>query len=138
MMKGVPERKEIKGREEVSLLVRTFYARIRKEETLGPIFNGIIVDWEEHFETLIDFWESNLFRVRKYYGNPMLAHVSVDKKNNHAIDSKHFGIWLNLWYQTIDELFEGQVADMAKFKARKMSTNLFLAMFHHRPHQKQS
>lgn len=138
MMNNVPERKEIKGREEVSLLVRTFYARIRKEETLGPIFNNIIEDWEEHFETLIDFWESNLFRVRKYYGNPMLAHVSVDKKNDHTIDSKHFGIWLNLWYQTIDDLFEGQVAEMAKFKARKMSTNLFLAMFHHRPHEKQS
>lgn len=138
MMNNDPERKEIEGREEVSLLVRTFYGRIRKEETLGPIFNNIIEDWEEHLETLIDFWESNLFRVRKYYGNPMLAHVSVDKKNDHTIDSKHFGIWLNLWYQTIDDLFEGEVAEMAKFKARKMSTNLFLSMFHHRPHQKQS
>lgn len=136
MMNGVPERKEIKGREEVSLLVRTFYGRIRKEETLGPIFNEIIDDWEEHLERLIDFWETNLFRVRKYFGNPMLAHVSVDKKNDHSIESKHFGIWLNLWYQTIDELFEGEVAEMAKFKARKMSTNLFLSMYHHRPHKK--
>ena len=64
-MSGISERKEIKGREEVSLLVRTFYGRVRKDETLGPIFNRIIDDWEEHFETLIDFWESNLFRVRK-------------------------------------------------------------------------
>lgn len=129
----IPERKEIKGREDVSLLVRTFYGRIRKEETLGPIFNGIIKDWEEHLELLTDFWESNLFRVRKYYGNPMLAHVSVDKEIDYTVDSKHFGIWLNLWYQTIDEFFEGEVAEMAKFKARKMSTNLFLAVYHHRP-----
>src|SRR5690625_4445072 len=136
-MSGISERKEIKGREEVSLLVRTFYGRVRKDETLGPIFNRIIDDWEEHFELLTDFWESNLFHIRKYYGNPMLAHVSVDKKNNHTIESKHFGIWLNLWYQTIDDLFEGQTAERAKFRARKMSTNLFLAMYHHRPQEEE-
>lgn len=127
-------KKEIKSREEVALLVRTFYnTKIRKDETLGPIFNTIVEDWEEHLEKLTDFWESNLLRERKYFGNPMLAHVSVDRKENHTVEMSHFGLWLNLWCQTLDEYFEGELAELAKEKARKMSTNLFLAIFQHRP-----
>ena len=55
----------IHTREDVSLLVRTFYAKVRKDELLGPIFNGIIKDWETHLELLTDFWETNLFFKRK-------------------------------------------------------------------------
>lgn len=128
-------KKEIKTRTEVSLLVRTFYGRIRKEETLGPIFNGIITDWEEHLEKLTDFWESNLLYARKYFGNPMAAHIHVDREIDYTTESKHYGIWLNLWYQTLDELFEGEVAQLAKDRARMMSTNLFLAVFKSRPRE---
>lgn len=129
-------KKRIEGRDEVSLLVRTFYAKVRQDELLGPIFNEIIEDWEEHLEKLTDFWESNLFRKRKYFGNPMTAHVTTDEQVDHTVNSKHFGVWLNLWYGTLDDLFEGEVAEMAKFRARKMSTNLFLAIFHSRPEEK--
>lgn len=127
------EKKEIKSRAEVSLLVRTFYGKIRKEETLGPIFNGIIDDWEEHLEKLTDFWESNLLYARKYYGNPMMAHVLTDRAINFTMESEHFGLWLNLWFQTIDDFFEGDIAQLAKDRARMMSTNLFLAVFQSRP-----
>lgn len=130
------EKKEIESRAEVATLVRTFYGHIRKEETLGPIFNGIIDDWEEHLERLTDFWEMQLLHNRKYFGNPMTAHVSVDKKENNTVEMRHFGIWLNLWYKTIDENFKGQIAKNAKHKARMMSTNLFLAIFRHRPQGK--
>jgi|SRR5699024_6416120 len=130
-------KKEIENREDVSLLVRSFYAKVRKDEVLGPIFNGIIKDWEEHLEKLTDFWENNLFFVRKYYGNPMLAHISVDKKIGNTVESKHFGIWLNLWYQTLDANFEGEVAERARRNARKMSTHFFLRIFESRPGNQQ-
>lgn len=123
------ERKAIENRDDVSHLVRTFYAKIRKDELLGPIFNGIISDWEEHLEKLTDFWENNLFFVRKYRGNPKTAHISVDRKMDNTIESRHFGEWLNLWYETIDEHFEGPLAERAKMNARKMSTHLFLKIF---------
>mgnify|MGYP002737977224 CR=1 FL=1 len=73
-------KKFIQSREEVSLLVRTFYGKVRKDDLLGPIFNGIIKDWEEHLELLTDFWETQLLYKRKYYGNPMMAHVEVDHR----------------------------------------------------------
>ena len=124
----------IKSREEVSLLVMTFYAKIRKDDLLGPIFNGIITDWETHLELLTDFWETNLLYKRKYFGNPMHAHVEVDQKCGNTINEMHFGTWINLWVQTIDELFENddEIAQVAKNRARNMGTFLHLNIFNAR------
>lgn len=132
MEQGIVKR-EISSREDVSLLVHTFYGRIRTHEVLGPIFNEIIDDWDEHLNKMVDFWESNLLYARKYFGNPMMAHISVDQKMDYGVESKHFGFWLNLWYQTLDEYFEGDIAQLARDRARMMSTNLFLAIFRSRP-----
>ena len=68
---------DIEQRKDVFQLVSTFYSKIRKDERLGPIFNGALTSeeiWEEHLEKLTDFWESNLFGVIKFQGNPMTAH----------------------------------------------------------------
>ena len=123
---------DIKNRADITLLVETFYTKIRADKVLGPIFNGIIKDWESHLTLLIDFWETQLLLNRKYHGNPIVAHQEVDEKTNHMINSEHFGLWLNLWYATIDELFEGETAWVAKNRAQKMSTMLFLKMFENR------
>ena len=120
---------DIISREDIHLLVSEFYKKVRKDELLGPFFNPIIHDWDAHIENLTDFWQSTLFLNRKYFGNPLEVHVKVDKENNHSITEYHFGIWLNLWYQTINELFVGENADNAKRRARKMGTFLYLNIF---------
>ncbi len=125
-------KRKIESREEVSLLVRTFYSKVRKDTLLGPIFNGIITDWETHLELLTDFWETNLFYARKYFGNPMHAHIEVDKKVGGTINELHFGTWINLWHETIDELFEGETANIAKNRARNMGTFIHLNIFNAR------
>lgn len=124
-------KKEIRTREDVNKLVVCFYKKVRTHEELGPIFNEVISDWEKHFELLTDFWETQLFLKRKYDGNPVTAHQKVDDKINNTVTSEHFGLWLNLWYATIDELFEGEIAWIAKNRAQKMSTMLFLKIFEH-------
>lgn len=123
---------QIENREDINLLVRTFYQKVRKDNVLGPIFNSIISDWESHFIVLTDFWEAQLFLKRKYYGNPVVVHQEVDVKMNNSITSEHFGLWLNLWFETIDTLFEGETAWIAKNRAQKMSTMLFLKIFENR------
>lgn len=122
------EKKEIKSREDVHVLVTKFYEKVRKDETLGLFFDRI-EDWDEHLERLTTFWESSLFMQTKYYGNPLEAHAKADKEHDNKITELHFGIWLNLWYQTIDELFVGETADNAKRRARKMGTFLYLKIF---------
>jgi hemoglobin len=122
--------KEIENRADVSLLVRSFYAKIRVNELLGPIFNKAIPEnnWESHLEKLTDFWETNLFGIPKFKGNPMQAHRNVDRDNQKSIDMAHFGHWIQLWYETIDEHFTGSLADKAKRASRKMATGLFMGM----------
>ncbi|WP_435654034.1 group III truncated hemoglobin [Cellulophaga baltica] len=127
------QQKEIENRADVSILVRSFYAKVRIDKILGPIFNGMITDWEGHLELLTDFWETQFFLKRKYHGNPIKAHNEVDKKMNHGVTPEHFGLWLNLWFETIDELFIGDTAFIAKNRARQMNSMLYMKMFENRP-----
>jgi hemoglobin len=129
-------RKQIENRADVSFLVHQFYAKIRADREIGFYFNEMISDWDAHLEKLTDFWETNLFGVRKYKGNPHAVHNEVDAHFNEKITPNEFGIWLNHWFQTIDEHFEGENAETLKRRARKMSTFLYMSMFQQR--QKES
>jgi hemoglobin len=82
----------ISSRNDISLLVNTFYSKIREDEMLGPIFNKHIPEdkWPEHLSKLSDFWESNLFDVRKFKGNPSAKHINVDKNSGHTIEQVEF------------------------------------------------
>jgi hemoglobin len=120
---------DIRNREDVFFLVSKFYEKVRKDDILGPFFNETIKDWDAHLDHLTTFWESSLFLKTKYYGNPIEAHAKVDANHNYSITELHFGLWLNLWFQTIDELFEGDYAENAKRRARKMGTFLYLKIF---------
>ncbi|WP_430424275.1 group III truncated hemoglobin [Maribacter litoralis] len=126
---------KITNREDVRVLVHTFYDKIRQHNMLGPIFNGHITEeqWPAHLSKLTDFWESNLFGVRTFRGSPSKAHVNVDKNLQHSISQNHFAQWLQLWFETIDELFEGELADRAKEMARRMSTGQYIHIWQNRP-----
>ncbi|TXE10812.1 group III truncated hemoglobin [Gelidibacter salicanalis] len=125
--------KDIETRDDVFLLVSEFYKKVRKDEVLGPFFNRVITDWEAHIERLTTFWESSLFMTKKlekrYLGNPLEVHIKVDKENHHAITQEHFGLWMNLWFATIDKLFKGEYAENAKNRARKMGTFMYINIF---------
>jgi len=122
-------KRDIKTREDVFLLVTKFYEKVRKDKVLGPFFNDTINDWDAHLKHLTTFWESSLFLKTKFTGNPLEAHVSVDKAFDNTITELHFGLWLNLWFETIDDLFKGDYAENAKRRARKMGTFLYLKIF---------
>lgn len=124
--------KEIENREDVAALVRCFYAKVRTDETLAPIFNNIITDWEEHLEKLTDFWTMQLFGGKIYNGNPIKVHQEVDDRSGHITTAYHFGTWLNLWFETIDAGFTGENADTLKRRVRKMQTVLMVAMHENR------
>lgn len=93
-----------------------FYDSVRKDELLSQIFNKIIVDkWPEHLEKMYRFWQSILLEEYTYSGNPFLAHANL------SICEIHFKRWLNLFYETLDSSFEGEIAEKAKLQGKKMS-----------------
>lgn len=127
-------RREIASRDDVFLLVSTFYNKIKKDDFIGPIFLEIIPDeeWASHIDKLTSFWESTLFFKRGYKGNPMKAHIDVDVHFGNSITQKHFGKWLELWFSTVDSLFVGTKATEAKERARNIASILFLRIFESR------
>jgi hemoglobin len=116
---GIPKRPavrtEIVGRDDVDLLVRRFYQAVIPDSILGPIFHAMHVDWSVHIPKLVDFWCARLLDQPGYVGNPVGAHQPV-------LDRCPFGEvelarWLELWTETVDELFVGDVAELAKQRA---------------------
>ncbi|MNX40098.1 Group 3 truncated hemoglobin ctb [compost metagenome] len=105
---------------------------MRADKEIGFFFNETIQDWEGHLEKLTDFWETNLFGGKKYKGNPIAVHNEVDERFGHRISPNEFGIWLNLWFETLDELFEGENVAILKRRARKMGTFLYMNIFENR------
>lgn len=123
---------DVSNREDVAKIVREFYIKVRKDELLGPIFNRIITDWEPHLEHITDFWQMTLFGGKMYSGNPITAHQEVDDKMENTVEAFHFGTWIELWFLTINDLYEGENAEILKRRARKMQTGLLVAIYQHR------
>ncbi len=122
-------------REAISRLVQAFYAKVRQDEMLGPIFNSHIPDekWPQHLEKLTDFWETNLYGKALFKGNPGEKHVAMDRNLNYTTDQKHFGKWLQLWFETIDECLDEALGRKAKEAARRMAHAQFMVIWNHRP-----
>lgn len=112
---------DIKNREDIIYLVDTFYNRVKADDTIGHIFNEIIGDdWSAHLPIMYSFWSSVLFAEAGYKGNPIKTHIGIDKRIK--LKDEHFSQWLHLWGTTIDNHFEGEVAELAKKRAATMVT----------------
>ncbi|MCG2839852.1 group III truncated hemoglobin [Sandaracinobacter sp. RS1-74] len=106
-------------------LVHAFYARVRADAELGPIFNDAVHDWPEHLQTLSDFWSSVMLTTGRYKGRPMPAHL----KHRDRITPELFGRWLRLWAETSDELMQPEVAAALQAKAARIAESLQMGLF---------
>lgn len=83
----------------IARLVDSFYARIRADGLLGPIFAEKIADWDMHLDRMKGFWRSILHNSGEYSGNPMAKHQALP-----GLEEHHFAHWLELFYETLREL----------------------------------
>lgn len=112
-------KQDIKHRTDIELLVNSFYDEVKKDGVIGYIFNEIIGDdWSHHLPVMYDFWETVLFGVAAYRGNPVKKHIELDKRQ--PLQQAHYERWLQLWRATSDTLFEGPKTEEAKKKAETM------------------
>jgi len=107
-------------------LVDAFYARVRADAVLGPVFNEAIDDWPRHLDKLAAFWSSVMLTTGRYKGQPVPAHA----KHVGRITPVLFERWLALWAHTTDELMERQVAAGLQAKAARIAESLKLALFY--------
>lgn len=106
-------------------LIAVFYARVRDDAELGPIFNDAIGDWPEHLEKLTAFWSSVMLTSGRYKGNPVAAHL----KHGARIEPALFERWLALWARTTAEVMPPETAAELQAKASRIAESLQLAMF---------
>ena len=118
--------KDLQNRSDIYKIVKKFYSKVQVDDLLGPVFDKMISDWEGHYVHLTDFWESNVFLTKKYSGNPIKVHQHADEETGNVIEQNYFVQWLKLWFETIDEMFEGDRAQQMKNRARNMSTFIFI------------
>lgn len=72
--------KNLESREDIELLVNSFYDKVVKDETIGFFFKDVIkVDWDKHLPKMYSFWESILFGQMSYKGNPMAVHFPINQ-----------------------------------------------------------
>ncbi len=113
-------KKDIENRTDIELLVNTFYTKVIADNKLGYIFNDVaLVNWSTHFLIMYDFWENVILFTGSYEGNP----VNLHKHLHHIqpLDKTHFNRWNKLFLDTVNELFEGSKADLAKERALSIS-----------------
>jgi hemoglobin len=109
-------KRDIENRGDIEKLVIAFYEEVKKDDEIGFIFTDIVkMNWETHLPVMCDFWENALFYTGGYTGNPMNLHKHLH--HIRPLDNKHFTQWVKLFVVTVDKLFKGEKAKLAKQKA---------------------
>ena len=109
-------KRDIENRDDIILLVNTFYKSVQGDQTLGYIFNDVAkINWEIHLPKMYSFWASLLLGEHSFTGNPMEKHIALSKIT--SMTKAEFSEWLFLFTQTVDELFIGETANEAKLRA---------------------
>lgn len=104
----------------ISSFVERFYARIRDDELLGPIFAQRVADWPAHLEQMKRFWRSVLHNSGEFNGSPMRKHVAID-----GLKERHFGRWLALFLETLrDGEVNAEATAHVGTKARTIAESL--------------
>lgn len=106
-------------------VIPLFYAQVRRDAELGPIFNEAIGDWPEHLERLVAFWSSVMLTSGRYKGNPVRAHAKHRDRMTPAL----FDRWLAIWRNVTDEHLSPAAAAALQDKAARIAESLKLALF---------
>lgn len=105
--------------------VLDFYSHVRTHTVLGPIFNSEIGDgWDEHFDTLTDFWVTVLLGAPSYKGNPFAVHQQIKE-----LEIQHFDTWLALFAESAKRMLPAELAQKAEEKSRRIAESLRQGLF---------
>ncbi len=111
-------------RENIEMMVINFYRRVLKDDIVGPFFIAKLGDdmsneyWQPHLKLLVDFWASIALGDPSYRGNPFAPHMSLGELKRETFEQ-----WLVLFYATLDEVYEPQVANQFKERSSIIAGN---------------
>ncbi|MEM1359026.1 MAG: group III truncated hemoglobin [Bacteroidota bacterium] len=119
--------KELHSREDIDILVASFYDKALHDPLIGHFFTKVVaLDLAGHLPVICDFWESILLGNAVYRGNPMLKHLDLARKS--PLNAEHMNRWLLLWEQSLAEHFQGEKADLALERAQSIGRLMLFKM----------
>ncbi len=124
-LNDVPESPDLPTEAELEQVIPAFYARVRQDSMIGPLFNAAIDDWDHHLARLVEFWSSVMLSSRRYKGNPMMAHL----RHRTEMDPEMFGRWLQLWAEVTDAHLSAEAAAAMQEKAGMIAQSLQYGLF---------
>jgi hemoglobin len=112
--------------ESIVQLVDAFYAKVRRDTRLGPVFERAIAadQWPVHLAKMYDFWSSVMLTTGRYKGNPLAVHLQVA-----GLEEGLFTDWLALFRTTAEELFPPEIAAEFRLKSERIAESLKLGLF---------
>ncbi|WP_234455444.1 group III truncated hemoglobin [Thermohalobaculum xanthum] len=103
-------------------LVDRFYAKVRRDQVLGPIFEAHVKDWAPHLERMVAFWSSVALMTGRYHGRPVPAHTPL------PVTGAHFERWLVLFRETAREVCSPEGAAHVIERAERIARSLQMAV----------
>ncbi len=108
----------------ITRLVHDFYADVRRDPLLGPVFEAALQGrWEAHLARMVDFWSTVALGARSYRGNVVASHRPLG-----GVTPAHFAAWVRLWAEHTGRAFTPDVAHELQQAAHGVARNLFRAM----------
>lgn len=119
---------DITDRTDVEAMLRRFYGRVLVDDILGEPFTEVreVTGLDAHIPVMADFWETVLFKVRHYHGHVQDVHGRVHDTT--ALSTSHFIRWLTTWYDTLDEMYAGPLAERSKRQAARIAWSMHRAL----------
>ncbi|WP_323764107.1 group III truncated hemoglobin [Marinovum sp.] len=103
-------------------LVHRFYAKVRLDPVLGPVFAERIIDWGPHLDRMVAFWSSVALMTGRYHGAPVPAHRTL------PVDATHFDRWITLFGETAQEVCTPAGAAHVMERAQRIARSLTIAV----------
>lgn len=111
---------DINNRNDIEKLIMLFNEKVKPDPTIGFIFTEVVeMNWEHHIPLIVDFWEGILLDNPVYTKNAMEVHYGLNNKI--PLEKIHFETWLSLFTATVDELYDGKTATLAKTRAKSIA-----------------
>jgi hemoglobin len=118
---------DITSRVDIEKMILQFYEAVKADKTIGFIFTDVVqMNWEKHIPVIVDFWETILLDNPVYTKNAMEVHYDLNKK--FPLQKEHFTSWVHLFTTTVDDLFVGKIAALAKTRAKSIASVMLFKM----------
>lgn len=105
----------------ITALVHGFYADVRADPLLGPVFaQAIGTHWDAHLARMVDFWSTVALGSKRYRGSVAARHLALE-----GITPAHFAAWVRLWARHTDARFAPEAARQLQQAAHGVARTLF-------------